>query len=419
MARRRTTATDAPATYRDVLSVREFRYLFGSDVVSLLGDQALRVALALFVYGSTKSPLLTTFAYALTFLPWVLAGPVLTRYADRTPRRSMLVYGNLARAGVVALMAIPHVPVGWVLVLVLVAETMAPPVQGAYFALLPDILPGDRYVVGISMVQAASQAAQIIGFAIGGVIVAASGARAAFGFDAVTFAVSAGLIAIALRQPYPPPPIEHASSWWEDTKGGFRVSLGSPLPRTLLLLAWWAAAILLVPEALAAPFVTHTVHGGDTQTGWLLAAQPLGMIVGILVLGRLVRPALRLRLIRPLALIAMVPLVGFVFSPSYGVAWVLLLFSGAAWSFQVPLQGQFIDQIPAEARGRAFGVAASGLQVSQGIGVLLGGLLAELFGVTPAIAGVGIVGVVVMLGLVLIRVPGPAPAEPQVVAAAT
>ena len=83
----------------------------------------------------------------------------------------------------------------------------------------------------------------------------------------------------------------------------------------------------------------------------------------------------------------------------------------------VPLQGQFITQIPPEARGRAFGVAAGGLQVSQGVGVLLGGLMAELIGVTAAISWVGIVGAVVMVGLVMVRVPAPSTPEPLVPAA--
>jgi hypothetical protein len=72
-------------TYRDVLSVREYRHLFAANVLSLLGDQLSKIALSLLVFQKTGSPLLTAMTYALSFLPWVAGGPVLSAYADRFP----------------------------------------------------------------------------------------------------------------------------------------------------------------------------------------------------------------------------------------------------------------------------------------------------------------------------------------------
>jgi predicted MFS family arabinose efflux permease len=418
LAHRPEPATDRSATYRQVFASREFRYLVSSHAVSLLGDQALRVGLALLVYHDSSSPLLTAFAYSLTFLPWVVAGPALSGYADRLPRRTVLFVGNLARAVVVGLMTIPGLPIGVLLALVFLAEAIAPPVDAASFAVLPDLLEGDRYVVGVSLNQGVTQASQILGFGLGGAIVAHVGARAAFGADAASFLIAALVSRFALRQAYHPERAEGPTSFWADTREGFRVVLGRRGPRTLLLIAWWGAAVLLVPEALAAPFVARVAHGGDSATGWLLAALPTGMIIGMVVLGRFVRPSLRSRLMRPLAVASAVPLIGFAFRPSLAVALGLLVLSGMAWSFQVPLQGMFIELIPHDARGRAFGVAAAGIQIAQGLGILVGGALAEVFGVTAAITAAGIAGVLVMLRLALVRVPAAEPALP-VTAAAT
>jgi predicted MFS family arabinose efflux permease len=258
--------------------------------------------------------------------------------------------------------------------------------------------------VGLSVNQALLQASQLIGFGAGGALVAQIGARAAMGIDAATFLAAALLVRVALRSPYPPPTRE-PTSFWTETREGFRIALGRPAPRGLLLIAWWGAAVLLVPEALAAPLSSVVAHGGDSATGWLLAAQPTGMIIGAFALGRLARPRQRLTLFRPLAVVSALPLVCFAVKPSLTGALLLLVLSGAAWSYQIPLQGAFVDVVPPELRGRAFGVAAGGLQVSQGIGVLVGGGLAEAFGVRPAIVIAGIVGTVVMLVLVSVRVP--------------
>ena len=407
LPRRPVPATDRSATYRQVFATREFRYLFLSHGVSMLGDQALRVGLALYVYRDTRSPLLTAFAYSLTFLPWVVAGPLLTGFADRLPRRTVLTIGNLARTVVIGLLILPGLPLAVILALVFVAEMMSPPIDAASFAVLPEILTDDSYVLGVAVNQTVSQGAQIIGFGLGGAAVASIGSRGAFTIDAASFLLAALLIGCGFRQPYPPGQPEAKRSFWADTREGLDVALGRRPSRSLLMLAWWGAAVLLVPEALAAPFVARVAHHGDTATGWLLAAQPAGMIIGMLVVSRLIRPARRPRLIHPLAIASTVPLIGFAFRPSLGVAMVLLVLSGMAWSYQVPLQGAFVELIPAAVRGRAFGVAAAGIQISQGAGVLLGGLLAELFGVTPALATAGIAGVIGMLALTATRAPRP------------
>jgi predicted MFS family arabinose efflux permease len=415
MTSRPEPATDRSATYRQVFASREFSFMYVARTISLLGDQALRVALTLLIYHDTHSPLLTAVAYALTFLPWVIGGPLLAGWADRLPRRTVLTFGNLLRASIVAVMTIPHLPVPALLALVCVAEVVAPPVEAARDAVGPEILTGDRFVVGLSLNQAVNQASQIIGFGLGGILVEAIGARGALGLDALSFAVAAVLIRVGLRRPYLALRTDEPRTFWADTREGFRITLGRPGPRRLLLLAWSGAAFLIVPEALAAPFVAKVAHGGDSATGWLLAAQPAGMFLGFVLLGRLVRPSQRQRTIRPLALVSVLPLIAFIWRPSLVPALLLLAVSGAAWSYQLPLQSAFVSAIPPEARGRAFGVANAGLQVSNGIGVLAGGGLAELFGVTPAITVAGVAGFAAMLALTSLRAPAEVrPAATQV-----
>lgn len=399
MTRRPAPATDRAATYRQVFSSREFRFILSGHTVSTLGDQALRVALALLVYNDSHSPLATAFAYSLTFLPWVVAGPLLSGYADRLPRRAVICVGTLVRGLIVAAMAVPNVPIPVVLALVFLSELLAPPIDAAGFAVLPDLLAGDRYVVGSSLVQSVGQAAQIVGFAIGGALVAGVGARGAFALDAASFFLAALLFQLGLKRFHEGERPEAKTSFWSDTVDGFRISLGRAGPRGLLLLAWWGAVVLLVPEALAAPYVARVAHQGDAATGWMLAAQPAGMVVGMLLLARLVRPSVRLRLMHPMAVVGTLPLLGFAARPALLPALVLLFLSGMMWSYQVPLQGAFVAHIAGEFRGRAFGVAAAGLQVAQGLGVLVGGGVAELAGTAAAITIAGLAGALGMLAL--------------------
>lgn len=104
MARRRARS------YRAVFAIREFRALWWAQVVSYLGDQIAQVAIAVLVYTKTGSPELTALAYALTYLPPILGGPLLSGLMDPFPRRQVMITLDLVRGGLVELMALPSVP---------------------------------------------------------------------------------------------------------------------------------------------------------------------------------------------------------------------------------------------------------------------------------------------------------------------
>ena len=80
-----------PATYRALFADSEFRSLWLAQAISLTGDQLARVALASMVYKDTGSPFVTALVYALTYLPWLIGGPLLSGLADRYPRRMVMV----------------------------------------------------------------------------------------------------------------------------------------------------------------------------------------------------------------------------------------------------------------------------------------------------------------------------------------
>lgn len=96
--------------FGDVLRIAEFRSLWAADLLSVLGDQLARVVLAVLVYARTSSAALTALTYALTFVPQVLGGVLLSGLADRYPRRRVMVTPDLVRAVLAGLMALPGLP---------------------------------------------------------------------------------------------------------------------------------------------------------------------------------------------------------------------------------------------------------------------------------------------------------------------
>jgi MFS family permease len=381
---------DRPATYREVFAVREFRALFAAHVASLLGDQAAKVALSILVYDRSDSPLLAALTYAVGYLPWIVGGPVLSPLADRLPRKRVMVRCDVARAALVALMVLPHMPIWLLFALLSGASLLGPPFEAARAATLPDVLTGDRYIVGSSLSNITIQLSQAVGFVLGGAAVVWLKPRGALLADAVSFLVSGLLIARGVRYRQAAArggrPTLRA-----DIVEGARVVFHSRMLRSILLLAWFGAAFALVPEGLAVTYARRLGYG-PIATGFLTAASPAGLVVGALLIGRLMAPSTRLRLMRPLAAAAFVPLVLTAMHPPVWGAVVLWTLSGIGLAYQLPANATFMQAVPHEARGRAFGLAQTGIQALQGLSIAGAGALALLVPPHWVVALAGVLG---------------------------
>ena len=97
-----------------------------------------------------------------------------------------MVVTDVARAVLVAVMAVPGMPLPALAVLLVAVQMLAAPFLAARSAILPHLLDGDRYVAGAALMGTTYQSAQVLGFALGGPLVAAIGVSPALGVDAAT-----------------------------------------------------------------------------------------------------------------------------------------------------------------------------------------------------------------------------------------
>ncbi|MFI6919733.1 MFS transporter [Nonomuraea spiralis] len=397
------------ATYGDVFAVKEFRVLFGSFALLVTGDSIKMLALSVLVYARTGSPGLSAAAYMAGWLPYIVGGMFLLSLADRLRPRALMVTGEVVRAVVCLLLAYAGLPVWGMLALVLVSGLFSPVFGAARSATLPDVLPGDAFVLGRSVLGVTSAAAQVGGLAAGGAFLALAGAQGAL-------AATAGLAlagAAVLRYGLPNRPPRLPSTLGAAGEGAVRQTLrvnrrllADPRVRGLLLAGWVPTMCLAGAEAMIVPYL-----GGQGRAGVVLAAAAVGMAVGEFVVGRFAAPPLRERLSAPLAVLLGVPWLGFVFGPGAGWAAVLAACAAAGLSYQLGLQRRFVDAVPEEARGQAFGLQSAGLMTGQAAGAALIGVLGETAGPGPAIVTAGAAGILSALVLLRsLRPPTPAPA---------
>lgn len=379
------------ASYREVFAVGEFRALWSAQVLSYAGDQFAQVAIAILVYSRTGSAFLTALAYALTYLPPIIGGPLLSGLADLFPRRRIMISCDLIRACLVGGMAIPGVPFAVLCVLLFGTVLLGPPFSSARSALLPDVLPGDKYVLGSAIGNITYQASQIIGFVAGAAVVTALNPSRTLAVDGVTFLLSALIVAIWVKR-RPTPAGEHNKglSLWAVARDGAKLVFGNPLLRSLVLFGW-LAGFYVIPEGLAAPYA-HALGGDTLDVGLMMAAMPVGTVIGAFTVGRLAKPSTRMRLMGWLAMISCAPLIGSAANPPLWVVLALLALSGVGGAYQLAAAAAFVQSVPDSGRASAFGLAQSGLLAAQGLGILIGGAAAQVIGAHMVVALSGLLG---------------------------
>ncbi len=175
-----------------------------------------------------------------------------------------------------------------------------------------------------------------------------------------------------------------------------RLLLADPRVRGLLLASWLPPLCLAGAEAMIVPYL-----GGQGQAGVVLAAAAVGMAVGEFAVGRFAAPALRERLSLPLAALLGIPWLGFLAAPGAGWAAAIAATAAAGLAYQLGLQRRFVDAVPEEVRGQAFGLLSTGLMTGQAIGAALIGVLGELF--SPRLAIVAAGGAAILVALALSR----------------
>ncbi len=143
--------------------------------------------------GQTHSAFLTALAYALTYLPPIAGGPLLSGLADLFSRRRVMITCDVLRIGTVGLMAVPGMPFAALCALLFCTVLARGAFSSARAALLPDVLPGDKFVLGSAVGNISFQASQILGF-VAGTAVAVVDTYRTLGLDAVTFGISALIV---------------------------------------------------------------------------------------------------------------------------------------------------------------------------------------------------------------------------------
>jgi MFS family permease len=383
-----------------VLGNTELVALLVARLLSGIGDQLARVVLALFVLDrSDGNALLAATVLAVAYVPSTFGFAFLGSLADRFPRRSVMLWADLARALIVTVLAITVArdAIFAAVLLLLIAEIFSAPALSARSSLLPDAARSPvEYQAVVGLGTTFEQVVQVLGFLLAGLALGVTSAGWVLLFNALTFLISY-LIVLAFVTPRPTADAAGTSArrLWQDTRSGLRTIVVTPSIRGVVFLLWGSAALLVATDAVALPYAAE-----DGAPPWaataLLAATPAGAAVGALFVARI--PMQRqVRLIFPLAIASMVPLLATAAEPPVPAAIVLWGINGLFQGYVVTLMALSMQLTPEHRRGRVFGMAGAGFNGMAIVGLVGLGAVAERSSPAAAVVLAGAVGMTIVV----------------------
>ncbi len=385
------------------LRSRDYRLLWGAQLVSVIGDKIHQIAMSVLVYKLTGSVAQVGIMLAVTTLPAVLFGVPAGVFVDRWDRRVTMIGSDLLRAAIV--LCIPLlVPYGMVAVYAAAfcVATVSLFFEPARLSLLPQVVEPDELMAANSLDNVSQSVSELVGLIGAAGVVALVGTSAAFLLDGVTFVASAVFVAFVSTRGRALAHESMPQRFLTELQSGLRHIAEVPVLRDLVGVyalggACIAAAILAVNGLAFERFGSGAVDSRAVGLALLDGAITVGILVGSLTVGQSGSNAAGRKFLVGLTVFGVS--FGLVaFAPSLVAAMPLLFVGGVAnmWFF-VP--GSTLIQTTAEPAllGRVFAAKNAVSRASITVGFLLAGFAAERIGLQSTVLAFGGTLVVVSL----------------------
>ena len=373
-----------------------FAFFWLAQAISRFGDPITLIALSYVTYRETESVFLTALAAAITVVPSVF-GFVGGAIADALGPRRAMFWCDVVRTGLIGLIPVLltfHVPLIFVFGLAFLAGMGSAIFNPARGALIPALISHERLAAGNSLVFATDKAVEIGGALAGSALVLAVG-DGAFYVDALTFALSAVLLArVVVREQARP------ITWrqlWRDGVEGYNFIRRTAVIWSNTVFSFFAQFANPVINTLTLSFLVRRFADNDATAGAVLfgateAAIALGAVVGSAILpGYLARVPKGRSLLWGFGAMG-ITVVLIAISPTYPIALALYAVLGFVNVLAfIPTVMVFQESTPQPLIARVFGARIALTNLTWLVILVFGGLIAENVGVEIVLAVAGLV----------------------------
>jgi predicted MFS family arabinose efflux permease len=392
---------------------REYRLIWYGQIFASMGTWMDQVTRGWLIYELTDSALQLGLVRGVQAIPFLLLSPVAGSVADRYSRKMQVVLTQIANGflyTVTALLIFTGQIRPWhVYVTAVLMAIVQVFLQPARAALISDAVPASNLTNAIGLNAVVFNAARSTGPALVGVLIAKFGTGGAYFVQAIFFFL-ATIWTTQLRSAERSAGSFHGHSAHEESFGqsiieGWKFSWRNEVVRTALLIVMFVSLLIVPFTTLLPVFARDILQVGATGQGLLLTAMGVGALCSAVLIA-----SAGDRLPRGMLMLVSVTLYGFIivmFASShwFWLSMVLMTIVGLCHVHSHALVQTIIQSYsPSEFRGRTMAIFHMS-QVVMTAGAMLFGALSSMVGAQWAVASMGAVGAVIMIGIAL-ALPG-------------
>lgn len=382
---------DAATSFGRVFRNPNIRRVESAWAASVVAHWAYGIALAVFAYQEGGAPAVGLVGL-VRFIPSALASPFAALLGDRYQRQRVIVAADLTRATLLALSLLVVAtdgPVALVYVLAALISVAYSAVRPAQAALLPTLARNPAELTAANVTSSTIESLGLFGGpAIGGVLLAATGADVVFGASAAAFLLSALLVS-RVRSDVPPERRERAGGRLAEFTAGFVALAREPGLRVLVLLLISQTLVAGALNVLIVVSALELLDLGEEGVGFLNSAVGIGGLVGAMVSAMLIGRRLTSNFLLGILLWGLpIALIGFFPEPVPALLFLALVGLG---NTLVDVSAFTLLQraVPDEVLARVFGAVQALWVGTIGVGAIVAPLLIAALDIRGALVATG------------------------------
>lgn len=261
------------------LKNRQYRLFFAAHSIALIGTGLSTIALALFAYNidNSRAAEIISIALAIKMVAYICVAPVIGAYADKLPRKQLMIFFDVMRAGI--LFALPWADQTWhIYLMIFIINICGAGFTPLYQATLPSIFSDEaQYGKALSLSRMVYDLENLFSPTLAAILLLSFDFTTLFHINAAAFVASALTLALVI---YPPNiAANRQNGIWHNVSFGVKAYLKTPRLRGLLSFNFIAAltgALIIVNSAHYA----QNIFGQATNiTAWLFATVGLGSML--------------------------------------------------------------------------------------------------------------------------------------------
>jgi MFS family permease len=415
----------APASFRVVLSNRNFTYLWAAQLLSQIAQNIINFAVLVKVEELSHSTTQIAVTIVSFTLPAVLFGPIAGVLVDRIDKKAILVYTNVLRAAATMGFVFLDQSLPAIYAILFVSSAINQLFSPAEGSSIPMLVKREQLLNAMSLFNVTFYSAVVLGFImVAPAAIKLAGLNGAFYLTAAMYLAAAGLCQVlprrmGLLRQVPPPEqtagwrVESRTQFWNDLRDGLLYILANSELLAAIVQLTLISTLLLIMAEMAPGFTNRVLNLTPEDTAYVFLPMGAGLLAGMVSMGKmtmLVRKQLLTRIaVAGIGLLMFgvgisPPLshIGNRITESVGfrpraAAWLigldlfLFLLLGLAFAYVlVPAQTLVQELAGDEVRGRVLSIQLMASSAFMIVPLLFAGGLADAFGITNVLMSMGL-----------------------------